>query len=71
MFSSSAAVYGDVGYAFVNVTPETDINPADKIVNVNYRVTRGPVHDYPLTSAYVGFLLPLMIEVQHLARHDR
>jgi outer membrane protein insertion porin family len=37
-----SAVYGDIGYAFVNVTPETDINPADKVVNVSYRVTRGP-----------------------------
>ncbi|MGH7787278.1 MAG: outer membrane protein assembly factor BamA [Candidatus Binatia bacterium] len=34
--------YGDLGYAFVNVTPETDINPTEKVVNVNYRVTRGP-----------------------------
>src|SRR4029450_8962960 len=37
-----SAVYGDLGYAFVNVTPETDIDTAGKAVNVNYRVTRGP-----------------------------
>jgi outer membrane protein insertion porin family len=37
-----SAEYGDLGYAFVNVTPETDINPTEKVVNVNYRVTRGP-----------------------------
>jgi glyoxalase/bleomycin resistance protein/dioxygenase superfamily protein len=42
-----------------------------RIIDVHDRVTHGPVHDYTLTSAYVGFLLPLMIEVQHLARHDR
>ena len=34
--------YGDIGYAFVNVTPETDIDSTKKVVNVNYRVTRGP-----------------------------
>ena len=37
-----SADYGDLGYAFVNVTPETDIDAAGKVVNVNYRVTRGP-----------------------------
>ena len=37
-----SADYGDLGYAFVNVTPETDIDSATKAVNVNYRVTRGP-----------------------------
>ena len=34
--------YGDLGYAFVNVTPETDIDQADKRVDVTYRITRGP-----------------------------
>ncbi|MEO8601027.1 MAG: outer membrane protein assembly factor BamA [bacterium] len=34
--------YGDVGYAFVNVTPDTDIDTANKKVNVTYTVTRGP-----------------------------
>jgi outer membrane protein insertion porin family len=34
--------YGDIGYAFVNVTPETDIDSGQKAVNVSYRVTRGP-----------------------------
>ena len=37
----------------------------------NARVTHGPTTDYTLTSGYVGFLLPLMVEVQHLARHTR
>ena len=31
----------------------------------------GPDHDYTLTSAYIGFVLPLMIELQHLERHER
>lgn len=34
--------YGDVGYAFVNVTPDTDIDTANRKVNVTYTVTRGP-----------------------------
>jgi outer membrane protein insertion porin family len=36
------AAYGDRGYAFVNVTPETDIDQANKVVNVRFAVTRGP-----------------------------
>jgi hypothetical protein len=42
-----------------------------QIIDVHARTTHGPSHDYTLTSAYVGFLLPLMIELQHLARHER
>ena len=34
--------YGDLGYAFVNVTPDTDIDPTSRVVNVTYTVTRGP-----------------------------
>jgi hypothetical protein len=39
-----------------------------EIIDVHDRVTHGPTHDYVLTSAYIGFVLPLMIELQHLAR---
>jgi len=42
-----------------------------RIIDVSERVTHGPTHDYVLTSAYIGFLLPLMIELQHLRRHER
>jgi catechol 2,3-dioxygenase-like lactoylglutathione lyase family enzyme len=42
-----------------------------RIIDVHDRVTHGPTHEYTLTSAYIGFRLPLMIELQHLARHDR
>lgn len=37
-----------------------------EIIDVHERVTRGPARDYTLTSAYIGFVLPLMIELQHL-----
>jgi hypothetical protein len=40
-----------------------------RIIDVHDRTTHGPTHDYTLTSAYIGFVLPLMIELQHLARH--
>jgi outer membrane protein insertion porin family len=33
--------YGDLGYAFANVEPETLIHPEDKRVDVNYRVSKG------------------------------
>jgi hypothetical protein len=29
-------------------------------------VTHGPTSDYTLTNAYIGFLIPLMIELQHI-----
>jgi len=37
-----------------------------RIIDVHSRTTHGSTHDYTLTSAYIGFLLPLMIELQHL-----
>jgi len=39
-----------------------------EVIDVHARTTHGPEHDYTLTSAYIGFVLPLMIELQHLAR---
>jgi hypothetical protein len=41
------------------------------IIDVHARTTHGPQHDYVLTSAYISFLLPLMIELQHLERVER
>ncbi len=34
--------YGDVGYAFVNIEPETDVDQDKKLVNVTYRIDKGP-----------------------------
>jgi outer membrane protein insertion porin family len=34
--------YGDVGYAFVNIEPETVIEPEKKTVDVTYRIDQGP-----------------------------
>ena len=42
-----------------------------RIIPIASRTTPGSTHDYTLTSAYVGFLLPLMIELQYLTRHER
>jgi hypothetical protein len=39
------------------------------IIDVHDRITQGPTNDYTLTSAYIGFALPLMIELQHLQKH--
>lgn len=35
-------LYGDRGYAFVNVTPDTRIDPTDHTVDLGFRVVRGP-----------------------------
>jgi catechol 2,3-dioxygenase-like lactoylglutathione lyase family enzyme len=42
-----------------------------RIIDVKSRLTRSPTHDFTLTSAYIGFVLPLMVELQHLVRHER
>ena len=41
------------------------------LIDVHSRTTPGPTADYTLTSAYIGFVLPLLIELQHLERHER
>lgn len=41
-----------------------------RVTDIHSRVTRGPVHEYVLTSAYIGFLLPCTIELQHIARRE-
>ena len=42
-----------------------------RVTDIHARTTHGPTADYTLTSAYIGYALPLTIELQHLARHDR
>jgi catechol 2,3-dioxygenase-like lactoylglutathione lyase family enzyme len=41
------------------------------VIDVHSRTTHGPSHAYTLTSAYIGFLLPLMVELQHIERVER
>jgi hypothetical protein len=41
------------------------------VIDVHARTTHGPTHDYVLTSAYIGFVMPLLVELQHLERHER
>jgi hypothetical protein len=42
-----------------------------RIIERSVRTTHGPSTDYTLTSAYIGYVLPLMIELQHLERRPR
>jgi Glyoxalase/Bleomycin resistance protein/Dioxygenase superfamily len=41
-----------------------------RVIDVHSRTTNGPAHAYTLTSAYIGFVLPLMIELQHLQQAE-
>jgi hypothetical protein len=41
------------------------------LIDVHARTTQGPTADYTLTSAYIGFMMPLLVELQHLERHER
>ena len=43
-------------------------DPRVGIIDVHDRITHGSDYDYVLTSAYISFLLPLQIELQHLER---
>jgi hypothetical protein len=36
------------------------------IVDLDEMVTHGTTSDFTLTNAYIGFLIPLMIELQHI-----
>jgi len=38
-----------------------------KIIDIKARGSEGPRGQYVLTSAYIGYLLPMMVELQHLA----
>ncbi len=42
-----------------------------QIIETSTMVTHGPSDDYTLTNAYIGFLIPLMIELQHIERRPR
>jgi hypothetical protein len=42
-----------------------------RIIDVDTMTTHGPTDDYTLTNAYIGFVIPLMIELQHIQRQTR
>ncbi len=42
-----------------------------RIIDIGTMLTHGPTDDYTLTNAYIGFVLPLMIELQHIERLSR
>jgi hypothetical protein len=44
-----------------------DKDPRVSIIDLDERVTHGTASDFTLTNAYIGFLIPLMIELQHIA----
>jgi hypothetical protein len=41
------------------------------IIDIDEMVTHGSSSDFTLTNAYIGFLIPLMIELQHLTERPR
>jgi hypothetical protein len=40
------------------------------IIDLDEMVTHGSTSDFTLTNAYIGFLIPLMIELQHIAERS-
>lgn len=38
------------------------------IIDVKSRLTHGEASEYELTSAYIGFVLPFMVELQHIGK---
>ena len=41
-----------------------------RVTDIHSRITKGPVYEYTLTSAYIGFALPVTIELQNIARRE-
>jgi hypothetical protein len=41
-----------------------------RVTDIHSRITKGPVHEYTLTSAYIGFALPVTIELQNITRRE-
>ena len=39
-----------------------------RVTDVHARTTHGPTADYTLSSAYIGFVLPFTVELQHIAK---
>jgi hypothetical protein len=39
-----------------------------RVIDVHARTIPGPTADFVLTSSYIGFVLPLMVELQHIER---
>jgi hypothetical protein len=62
--STIAELEGIVGRAKAQCAAD----PRVRIIDIEARTTQGPKYSYTLTSAYIGFMLPLMVEVQHLVR---
>ena len=42
-----------------------------QIIDINTRPPQRPDSEYTLTNAYIGYLLPLMVELQHIERVQR
>jgi hypothetical protein len=41
-------------------------DPRVSIIDLDEMVTHGSTSDFTLTNAYVGFLIPLLVELQHI-----
>jgi len=47
-----------------------DTDDRVRIIDKSSRTTHGPTHPYTLTNCYIGFLMPLLVELQHITRHE-
>jgi hypothetical protein len=41
------------------------------VIDIDVMVTHGTVSDFTLTHAYVGFLIPLLVELQHITERPQ
>ena len=51
------------------VESRAKVNDRVRIIPKGTQITRGPTHDYTLTNCYVGFGMPMLVELQHITRH--
>jgi hypothetical protein len=68
-FGYQVATVDELGAIVARARKHAEGDARVVVIDEHARTTHGGGHDYTLTSAYIGFVLPLMIELQHLERH--
>ena len=65
-FGLEVASLGELRAVLERARAYQDKDDRVTIIDVDEMVTHGSASDFTLTNAYIGFLIPLMIELQHI-----
>ncbi len=50
-------------------TRRAEVDDRVRIIAKESKTTHGSTHDFTLTNCYIGFGMPLLVELQHITRH--